>query len=83
MNGLICMIEWQKTVSYTHLDVYKRQLYRSSILYENEKYYIFYSGYDINDNVGIGIMYGEDMKRLRAFCNVGQQSALAQRDDNA
>ena len=42
-------------------------LYRSSILYENEKYYIFYSGYDINDNVGIGIMYGEDMKRLRAF----------------
>lgn len=42
-------------------------LYRSSLLYENNEYYLFYSGHDEEMNVGIGIMRGENIKKLKAY----------------
>ena len=42
-------------------------LYRSSVIYENGKYYLFYSGHDDEMNVGIGLMYGEKIDKLESF----------------
>lgn len=42
-------------------------LYRSSLLYEDGEYYLFYSGHDKDDNVGIGIMKGNNIKKLKAY----------------
>ena len=45
-------------------------LYRSSLLYDEDsgKYYVFYSGHDAHKNTGIGLMCGEDIKKLKS-CN--------------
>ncbi len=40
-------------------------LYRSALLYENGKYYLFYSGHDEDMNVGVGLMQGENIKKLK------------------
>ena len=42
-------------------------LYRASILKKDKNYYIFYSGHDTQYNVGIGLMFGNDINRLRGF----------------
>lgn len=39
-------------------------IYRSSILYDNDKYYIFYSGIGSDMERGIGIAYGSDIYNL-------------------
>ncbi len=41
-------------------------LYRSSFIYENHKYYVFYSGQGTNNAKGIGLMTGNDIFNLKA-----------------
>lgn len=40
-------------------------LYRSSFIYENNKYYVFYSGQGTNNAKGIGLMSGKDIFNLK------------------
>lgn len=40
-------------------------LYRSSMIYENDKYYVFYSGQGTNNAKGIGLMSGKDIFNLK------------------
>ncbi len=40
-------------------------LYRASLLYENETYYLFYSGHDAQYNVGIGLATSKNIKELK------------------
>lgn len=47
-----------------------RGLYRSSILYDDGVYYIFYSGINTNGNRGIGISYGSDPTKLKGYQNL-------------
>lgn len=42
-------------------------LYRSSLLFENGTYYLFYSGHDKYYNVGIGIMFGRKINHLKPY----------------
>ena len=42
-------------------------LYRNSIVYEKGIYYIFYSAHDHNSNVGIGLMYGKNLLKLKFY----------------
>ena len=42
-------------------------LYRSSLLYEDGYYYLFYSGHNADMNVGIGLMYGKNIKELKPY----------------
>lgn len=42
-------------------------LYRSSFIYENGKYIVFYSGISINNEHGIGIVYGENIEKLKSI----------------
>lgn len=42
-------------------------LYRSSLIYLNNKYYLFYSAHDIKRNAGIGLMYGTNISNLKPF----------------
>ena len=39
-------------------------IYRSSFIYENDNYYVFYSGTNKNYNHGIGVVYGDDINNL-------------------
>lgn len=41
-------------------------LYRSSFIYENDKYYVFYSGQGTNFAKGIGLMSGKDIYNLKS-----------------
>lgn len=41
-------------------------LYRSSFIYENNKYYVFYSGQGTNNAKGIGLMSGKDIFNLKS-----------------
>lgn len=41
-------------------------LYRSSLIYENNKYYVFYSGIGTNNARGVGLMTGKDIYSLKA-----------------
>lgn len=43
-------------------------LYRSSLLYDDDtdKYYVFYSGHDSDMDVGIGLMCGDNIKKLKS-----------------
>ncbi len=43
-------------------------LYRSALLIENNKYYIFYSGHNKEYDVGIGLVCGDSIKKLKN-CN--------------
>lgn len=47
-----------------------RGIYRSSILYDDGVYYVFYSGINTNGNRGIGISYGTDPTKLKGFQNL-------------
>ena len=42
-------------------------LYRSSLLFENGIYYLFYSAHDKYMNTGIGLMYGENITSLKPY----------------
>lgn len=42
-----------------------RGIYRSSFIYENGMYYVFYSGTSRDYHHGIGMVYGKDIKRLK------------------
>lgn len=42
-------------------------LYRSSLIYENDMYYVFYSGQGTNNAKGIGLMYGKNIFELKPF----------------
>lgn len=42
-------------------------LYQSSLIYLNNKYYLFYSFYNIKRNVGIGLIYGPNITNLKPF----------------
>lgn len=42
-------------------------LYRSSLLYENGTYYLFYSAHDKYKNTGIGLMYGRNITQLKPY----------------
>lgn len=42
-------------------------LYRSSLLYENGIYYLFYSAHDKYMNTGIGLMYGKKITELKPY----------------
>lgn len=39
-------------------------IYRSSFIYENDNYYVFYSGTNKNYNHGIGVVYGKHIDNL-------------------
>ena len=41
-----------------------RGIYRSSFIYENGKYYVFYSGIGLDYQRGIGLSYGDDITDL-------------------
>ena len=40
-------------------------IYRSSFIYENDYYYVFYGGTSENYKHGIGFMYGKDIFKLK------------------
>ena len=40
-------------------------IYRSSFIYENDNYYVFYGGTSENYKHGIGLMYGKDIFKLK------------------
>lgn len=42
-------------------------IYRSSLLYENGIYYIFYGAHDEKGYSGIGLMYGKSIKNLKPY----------------
>lgn len=42
-------------------------LYRSSLIYENGTYYVFYSGQGTDNKKGIGLMEGKNIFELKAF----------------
>ena len=42
-----------------------RGIYRSSFIYENGMYYVFYSGTSRDYHHGIGMVYGQDIKKLK------------------
>lgn len=42
-------------------------LYQSSLIYLNNKYYLFYSFHILKRNVGIGVIYGPDITNLKPF----------------
>lgn len=42
-------------------------LYRSSLFYQNNKYFLIYSGHSINQTLGIGLVYGENIKHLKPY----------------
>jgi hypothetical protein len=44
-----------------------RGLYRSSVLYLNNTYYLFYSGHTKGSRVGIDLVYGKNIKYLRPY----------------
>ena len=44
-----------------------RGLYKSSVLYLNNTYYLFYSGHTKGSRVGIGLVYGKNIKYLRPY----------------
>lgn len=41
-------------------------LYRGSLIYIDNKYYIFYSGHDKDMNVGVGLMCGKNIEKLNS-----------------
>ena len=41
-------------------------LYRSSFIYENGMYYVFYGGTSKSYHHGIGLMYGKDIFKLKS-----------------
>ena len=41
-----------------------RGIYRSSLVYEDGKYYLFYSGISTNEERGVGLAYGDDIQNL-------------------
>ncbi len=59
LNYDIAQVILKPTTSTTHWD--NSGLYRSSLIYENETYYVFYSGQGIDGSKGIGLMYGKDI----------------------
>ena len=42
-------------------------IYRSSLIYLNSTYFLFYSGHNEKDMVGIGLVYGRNIKYLRPY----------------
>ena len=42
-------------------------LYRSSLIYENKRYFLLYSAYDKNRKVGMSIKYGENITNLKPY----------------
>lgn len=71
-NGLT---EWSSaktilTPSKSRLAWDNRGLYRSSILYDEGIYYVFYSGINKNGSRGIGISYGSDPTKLKGYQNL-------------
>lgn len=42
-------------------------LYRSALLKENGRYYVFYSGIGFDDTRGIGLAYGDDIHHLKGI----------------
>ena len=42
-------------------------IYRSSFIYENGKYYVFYSGISTDNTRGIGLTIGEDIENLKGI----------------
>lgn len=42
-------------------------IYRSSLLFENDMYYLFYSGQDVDQTRGIGLAYGKDIFDLKGI----------------
>lgn len=51
------------TIQTTYWD--NKGLYRSSFIYENGKYYVFYGGTSKTYTHGIGLMYGKDIFHLK------------------
>ena len=48
--------------SLTYWD--NKGIYRSSLVYEDGKYYLFYSGISTNEERGVGLAYGDDIQNL-------------------
>ena len=44
-----------------------RGIYRSSFIYENDTYYLFYSGISTNFERGIGLTSGNDISNLKGY----------------
>ena len=42
-------------------------LYRSSLIYMNNKYYLFYSGHNVKKDCGIGLMTGTNINELKRY----------------
>jgi len=42
-------------------------IYRSSFIYENGKYYVFYSGTSKKNDKGIGLIFGKNINQLSAY----------------
>ena len=63
------------TTKSRHWD--NKGIYRSSFIYENGKYYVFYGGTSKKYEHGIGLMYGEDIFHLkRVDTNFKNKSAV-------
>lgn len=65
-------VDWSKPIKILEASKNKSHwdsqgLYRSSLLYINNKYYLFYSGHNNKEENGIGLVYGSDISKLKRF----------------
>lgn len=44
-------------------------IYRSSLIFQNNKYFVVYSGHSKNHTLGIGLVYGRNIKNLKPYIN--------------
>ena len=63
-------IEWAEPITILEPSKDKKAwdnmgLYRSSLLYENNRYYLFYGAHNRKLHVGIGLMSGDEISNLR------------------
>lgn len=55
----------EKSKNISNFD--SKGLYRSSLIYLNNTYFLFYSGHNKLHKVGIGLLYGKNIKHLKPY----------------
>ena len=55
----------EKSKNISNFD--SKGLYRSSLIYLNNAYFLFYSGHNYMNKVGIGLLFGKNIKNLRPY----------------
>ena len=65
INWSFPIIILEKSKNISNFD--SKGLYRSSLIYLNNTYFLFYSGHNNMNEVGIGLLFGKNIKNLRPY----------------